>query len=64
MNCRNLRARPNTHHPQFCTCDVDRRFCGGGPWILRSDVFKLTTIGLLVGMRATSASRSLTRAQV
>ena len=20
----------NTHHPQFCTRDVDRQFCGGG----------------------------------
>ena len=23
--------------PQFCTRDVDRRFCGGGAWISRSD---------------------------
>ena len=36
-NCQNLRKRQNTHHPQFCTRDVDRRFCGGGAWISRSD---------------------------
>ena len=35
-NCRNLRKRPNTYHPQFCTRDVDRRFCGGGAWSSRS----------------------------
>ena len=23
-------------HPQFCTRDVDRRFCGSGTWISRS----------------------------
>ena len=28
-NCRNLRKRQNTHHPQFRTRNVDRRFCGG-----------------------------------
>ena len=33
----NLRERQKTHHPQFCTGDVDRRFCGGGAWISRSD---------------------------
>ena len=33
MNFRNLRKRQNTHHPQFCTRDVDRQFCGGGVWI-------------------------------
>ena len=27
----------NTHRPRFCTRDVDRRFCGGGAWISRSD---------------------------
>ena len=26
-----------THYPQFCIRDVDRRFCGGGAWISRSD---------------------------
>ena len=36
-NCRNLRKRQNTHHPQFCTRDVGRRFGGGGAWISRSD---------------------------
>ena len=36
-NCRNPRKRQNTHHPQFCTRDVDRRFCGGGAWISQSD---------------------------
>ena len=41
-NCRNLRERQNTHHPQFCTHDVDHRFCGGGEWISRSD-----TLGLM-----------------
>ena len=29
------------HHPQFCTRDVDRQFCGGGAWISRSDNFVL-----------------------
>ena len=28
-NCRNPRRRQNTHHPQFCTRDVDCPFCGG-----------------------------------
>ena len=28
----NKEKRQNTHHPQFCTRDVDRRFCGGGEW--------------------------------
>ena len=28
----------NTHHPQFCTRDVDRRYCGGGAWISQSDL--------------------------
>ena len=37
-NCRNLRQRQNTHHPQFCTRGVDRRFCGGGAWISRPEV--------------------------
>ena len=37
VNCRNLRKRQNMHHPQFCTRDVDRRFCGGGAWMSRSD---------------------------
>ena len=37
-NCRNLRTRPNTHHPQFCTRDVDRRFRGSGAWISRSEI--------------------------
>ena len=23
---------------KFCTCNVDRRFCGGGAWTLLSDV--------------------------
>ena len=32
------KKRQNTHHPRFCTHDVDRRFCGGGVWISRSDV--------------------------
>ena len=36
-NCRNLRKRQTTHHPQFCTHDVDRRFCGGGAWISWSE---------------------------
>ena len=27
-NCRNLRKRQHTHHPQFCTRDVDRQFLG------------------------------------
>ena len=29
-NCRNLRIRKrqNSHHPQFCTRDVDRQFVG------------------------------------
>ena len=27
----------NTHHPQFCTRDVDPRFCGGGAWFSQSD---------------------------
>ena len=36
-NCRKLRKRQNTHHPQFCTRDVDRRFCGGGVWISGSE---------------------------
>ena len=36
-NCRKLRKRQNTHDPQFCTRDVDRRFCGGA-WISRSDI--------------------------
>ena len=35
-NCRNLRERQNTHHPQFCTRDVDRRFCRGGAWNIQS----------------------------
>ena len=29
--------RQNTHHPQVCTRDVGRQFCGGGAWISRSD---------------------------
>ena len=37
-NCRNLRRRQNSHHPQFCARDVDRRFCGGDAWISRSDI--------------------------
>ena len=40
-NCRNLRKRQNTHHPQFCTRDVDRPFCGGGAWISRSEIHNL-----------------------
>ena len=36
-NFRNLRKRQHTHHPQFCTRDVDRKFCGGGAWISGSD---------------------------
>ena len=36
-NCRDPRKRQNTHHPQFCTRDVDRQFCGGGEWISQSD---------------------------
>ena len=27
-NCRNLRKRQNSHHPQFCTRDVDCQLCG------------------------------------
>ena len=30
-NCRNLKAKYAP--PQFCTCDVRRRFCGSGAWI-------------------------------
>ena len=36
-NFRNLRKTQNTHHPQFWTRDVGRRFCGGGAWISRSE---------------------------
>ena len=32
------KKKQNTHHPQFRTRDVDRRFCGGGAWISRSDI--------------------------
>ena len=31
--------KENTHHHEFCTRDVDRRFCGGGAWISRLDLF-------------------------
>ena len=34
---RNLRKRQTTHHPQFCTRDIDRRFCGGGAWNSRPE---------------------------
>ena len=37
-NFSNLRKRQNTHHPQFCTRDVDRQFCGGGAWISGADL--------------------------
>ena len=37
-NCRNLRTIQSTHHPQYCTRDVHRRFCGGGVWISRSEI--------------------------
>ena len=33
------------HHTQFCAHDVDRRFCGGGAWISRSDVSEGTEVG-------------------
>ena len=46
-NCQNLRKRQNTHHPQFCTRDVDRRFWGGGAWISRSELDKTRRLQLL-----------------
>ena len=36
----------STHHPQFCTRDVDRRFCGGGAWISRSEVNRTATASI------------------
>ena len=42
-NCRNPRERQNTHHPQFCTRNVDCPFCGGGAWISRSDLWRETS---------------------
>ena len=43
--------RQNTHHPQFCTRDVDRRFCGGGAWISRSDFFVASKLPALPPLR-------------
>ena len=43
-SCRKLRKRQNTYHPQFCTRDVDCRFCGGGAWISRSDETPIFTV--------------------
>ena len=50
-NCRNLRERQNTHHPQFCTRDVDLRFCGGVVWTSWSDLqlSLCVSYGLLLG---------------
>ena len=43
--CWNLREGQKTYHPQFCTCDVDRRFYGGGAWMSRSDQGRQTFEG-------------------
>ena len=43
------KRKQNTHHPQFCVRNVDRRFCGGGAWISRSDLKGLGGGGLFEG---------------
>ena len=40
-NCRNIRKGQKMHHLQFCTSDLDHRFCGGGARILRSEFLAL-----------------------
>ena len=49
-NCRKLRKRQTTHHPQFCTRDVDCRFCGGGAWISRSEIIVSPMVIAIAGV--------------
>ena len=65
-----LRNKQHPHHPQSCTRDVNRRFCGGGAWISRSEshsgrksllsrLFVSLSLGCFGFCRGTSGSQNM-----